>query len=107
MSEDDTLLLRRRELYFDKLKQRYLFYLDKFFPEVDGQRIPLLHDLAASERDEYLLLVESARIAQAADAGSIEPTAQSLAFRDNVDGAQERLAELELQFGGGSATADS
>ncbi|MCH7543238.1 MAG: hypothetical protein IIB65_06335 [Proteobacteria bacterium] len=100
MSEEDILLIKRRERYFDRLKERYLFYLNEFFPRVAGQRIPLLHDLAASERDEYLLLVESARIAQAADAGSIEATAQSLAFRDNVDGAQERLAELELQFGG-------
>lgn len=95
---DEQLLIRREETYLQALKERYELYLGMFFPRVDGVRTPVLHR-RVSERDEYLLLLEAAHVAEAAAMGETEPTPQSIAFANNVDGAQERLVELEQKFG--------
>ena len=98
---EDILLIRLRRLYVEELKESYLRALGMFFPEVGGKRTPVFHQ-PVSDREEYLLLREAARTVSLADAGETEHTTQSLAFKENADGAQERLLELDAQFKGES-----
>ncbi len=98
VNQNDTML-RRVVAYGDALDRRFLLYLNVFFPEVRGKRQPLMTE-GLDDRNQFLLLREVARHAQLVAEGQAEPTFQTEAFAENRDGAQERLAELAIKFGG-------
>ncbi len=97
MNQNDTML-RRVIAYGSELDKRYLLYLNVVFPEVNGKRQPLMTE-GIDKRNQFLLLREVARHAKLVQEGQAEPTFQTEAFTENRDNAQERLAELAIEFG--------
>ena len=91
-------MLRRVIAYGAAMDSRYLLHLEIMFPEVNGRKQPLMTE-GIDKRNQFLLLREVARHAELVQAGQAEPTFQTEAFANNEDNAQERLAELALEFG--------
>ena len=95
---DNPTILRRVGAYETALKERYLLYLSEvFFPLDKGKRQPLFTE-QLNDRQQFLMLRETARHAALVEQGQMEPTFQTEAYAANRDGAQERLAELARQF---------
>ena len=95
---DNPTILRRVGAYEEALSERYLLYLNEiFFPEDKGKRQPLFTE-QLNERQQFLMLRETARHVALIEKGEAEPTFQTKAFMANKDGAQERLTELARQF---------
>lgn len=95
---DNPTILRRVAAYETMIKGRYLLYLSEFFFPLDkGKRQPLFTE-QLNERQQFLMLRETARHAALVEQSQMEATFQTEAFTANRDGAQERLAELARKF---------
>ena len=103
MSGDfNSAMLERVDAYADAMERRFEFYLETvFFPTVNGKRQTLFTD-SLSEQEEFIRLQDAARMAALVAQGQAEPTPETQMFTDNVDGAQERYAELGAKYQGAS-----
>ena len=97
---DDDLVLERVTLYEEALVDRFKFYLENvFFPLINGKNQPVFQK-TLDERQQFLLLREVARRAEAVKRGEMESDPETIAFERNLDGAQDRLIQLGQQFSG-------
>ena len=101
--DDDPLVLQMTRRFFDDGMASYVMLLDQLFPVMGpgNRRMPIGSELIDDE-EEWDLLEEVWRKWTRWKAGEVEEDSDILAFDRNDGQAQQRLAELRLQFSDGA-----
>ncbi len=99
--DDDPLVLQMTERFVEEGVRIFVMLVDQLVPVVGrGERMPLGSEKLDDE-EEWDLLEEVWRKWRAWKNGEAEEDSDVLAFDRNEGQAQERLAELRLQFSDG------
>lgn len=101
--DDDPLVLQMTQRFFDDGMKAFEMFIEQLFPVIGpgNRRMPIGSELIDDE-EEWDLLEEVFRKWQRWKAGEVEEDSDILAFDRNEGQAQERLAELRLQFSDGA-----
>lgn len=98
-NSEDRYLLDLKDAFYDQGKELFVGFVNTLYPpDIRGRRLPLLHEYFGDEYMEWLNLQEIARRALAVTQGLLQPDSQTIAFEQNIDGAQQRYAELGAKY---------
>lgn len=98
-NSEDRYLLDLKDAFYEQGKDIFVGFVNTLYPpDVRGRRMPLLHEYFDDEYLEWLNLQEIARRALAVTQKLLPPDSQTVAFEQNMDGAQQRYAELGAKY---------